>query len=371
MSRILSLFIISFWAMGLFAQDTTFPYQFSNEKSAEATSVKDQNRTGTCWSFATTSFLESELMRMGKGQHDLSEMFAVRVTYPRKAEMYLRYMGKAQFGPGSLSHDVINAMRDHGVVPESVYDGLEYGADQHNHAELDAILRAMVEKLSEQNKLTHRWDEALAGVLDAYLGEYPSEFEYEGETYSPATFRDYLGLNASDYVSLSSFTHHPFYEEFILEVPDNFSQGKFHNLPLDELMSVINNALENGYTIAWDADVSEPGFSFGNGIAVLPKEPMGRIKTFDKIIDEPAVSQEMRQEAFDSHATTDDHLMHITGTAEDQNGTTYYLTKNSWGQGNELKGYQYVSEAYLKMKTVGIVVHKDALPRAIAKKLGM
>lgn len=356
----------------LSAQDNqNFPYKFSAVKSAEATKVKDQNRTGTCWSFATSSFLESELMRMGKGNHDLSEMFAVRVTYPLKAQNYIRFMGKTQFGPGSLSHDVIDALRNHGIVPESVYPGIEYGMDSHDHGELDALLEAMVEALVKRGKLTVSWDDAIEGVLDAYLGEYPTSFTYEGREFTPVSFRDAMGLKADDYISLSSFNHHPFYEPFILEVPDNFSRGEFHNLPLDEFMAVVDNALENGFTIAWDADVSEGGFSFRNGIAILPENPTGRVEKFEEIVPEMEVTQENRQEAFNNHSTTDDHLMHVTGTSTDQNGTKYYVTKNSWGTGNDLGGYQYISEAYFKMKTLGIVIHKDALPSRIAKKIGL
>jgi len=365
-SLLIALFCISLLSFG---QD--FPYQFSNVKSAEATAVKDQYRTGTCWSFATSSFIESELMRMGKGQQDISEMFSVRVTYPKKALNYIRYMGKTQFGPGSLSHDVINAIRDYGMVPEAVYSGIGYNADKHDHGEMDAILEAMMKALAEKGELSDRWDEAIDGVLDAYLGKYPAEFTYEGKKYTPASYRDAMGVKAADYVSLTSFTHHPFNQKFVLEVPDNFSQGSFYNLPLNDFMSAIDNALATGFTIAWDADVSEMGFSFRNGIAILPAENVSKADLFKSIVPEMKVTQENRQSAFNQLSTTDDHLMHITGTATDQNGVKYYLVKNSWGTGNDLDGYQYVSESYVKMKTIAVVLHKDGLGKELQKKMGI
>ncbi|MEO0405019.1 MAG: C1 family peptidase, partial [Bacteroidota bacterium] len=337
----------------------------------EASSTKDQCRTGTCWSFATTSFLESELIRMGKGNIDLSEMYNVRMTYPEKVKSYIRFQGKTQFGPGSLSHDVINVIAKHGVVPESVYSGLKNGETVHNHNEMDNVLEAMANSIVENSRgsISPNWNGAVDGVLDAYLGDAPESFTVDGKTYTPAEYRDFLGINASDYVSLSSFTHHPFYEKFILEVPDNFSQGMFHNVPMDDLVNVTEAALRSGYTVAWDADVSEPGFSFRNGMALLLDRSIPKGERFSEIQEEMPVSQEGRQSNFDSYSTTDDHLMHLIGMARDQNGKQYFIIKNSWGSDNPYDGKQYISYDYFKMKTVGLLLHKGALPKPLAKKL--
>lgn len=369
--RSLLVFALCFPLFGA-AQDDAF-FTFKEVVNNTATATKDQCRTGTCWSFATTSFLESELIRMGKGEHDLSEMYHVRMTYPDKAEDYVRYMGKTQFGPGSLSHDVINAMRDHGVVPESVYDGLEYGTDKHDHGELDALLKSMVETLVERGsgKLTPTWDDAIEGVLDAYLGATPEEFSYQGKKYTPESFRDALGLKASDYVNITSFSHQPFYEQFILEVPDNFSKGSFYNVKLDELVAITEKALKDGYTLSWDADVSERGFSFRNGMAIMPESGIDKSKYFKEDVPEMTVTQENRQEAFDTQSTTDDHLMHIIGMAKDQTGDPYFIIKNSWGSDNPYGGIQYVSYPYFKMKTISVLLHKNALDKDMKSKLGI
>lgn len=345
-------------------------YEFTVVKEIDATETKDQCRTGTCWSFATISFLESEALRLGNGRHDFSEMFNVRVTYPLKAEKYVRYHGKYQFGPGSLCHDVINAVAEHGIVPESVYTGLNYGLEKHNHAELDAVLEGMVEAVVENKGrgLTNKWREAVEAILDVYLGEIPETFEYNGKAYTPEEFRNAMGINAEDYLSFTSFTHHPFYQSFVLEVPDNFSQEPFNNIPLDDLVSIVDNAIEKGFTVAWDADVSERGFSFKNGIAIAPGEDVTRDQLFSEVVDELTVTQMLRQEQFDNYKTTDDHLMHITGMALDQSGKEYYIVKNSWGEDNPYGGIQYVSKAYFMLKTVGILVHEDAVPSDVQEQ---
>lgn len=368
MKRIILLCFIAVSIRGL-SQENASPYQFKVIKSLESTDAKDQCKTGTCWSFATTSFLESELIRTGKGSHDLSEMFNVRVTYPKKAWFYIRAMGKTQFGPGSLGHDVINTLKSDGLVPESAYPGLQGGSGKHNHEELDALLEAMVKSLAERQGLSEQWDDAMEAVLDSYLGDYPVEFDYQGKRYTPISFRDAMGLKAEDYVNLSSFSHVPFYENFILEVPDNFSRGSFVNLPLDELVLTVKNAIEKGYSVNWDADVSEKGFSFKDGVAIYPSADLPKSELFKQILEEPKVDQAMRQKGYDSHATTDDHLMHITGLANDQNGKLYFIIKNSWGVGNEMQGFQYVSEAYFRMKTIAVTIHKDGVTPDIMKKI--
>lgn len=369
---IAAVFAVTF-AFNVNAQEEKkdFPYTFTVVKDNGSTETKDQCNTGTCWSFATASFIESEVMRMGNGEHNLSEMFNVRVTYPKKAETYVRYQGKAQFSAGSLSHDVINAIRDYGVVPESVYDGLNADAKRHDHGEMDAMLEGMVKSVVEKNrgKISGNWDDAVAAVLDVYLGEIPQKFDYNGKSYTPASFRDELGIVADDYVNLSSFTHHPFYSEFILEVPDNFSQGSFFNVTIDEMTAAVKNALTAGYTVAWDADVSEKGFSFTNGMALLPAEGVKKGQMFKEVIEEEKVTQESRQAGFDSFITTDDHLMHLTGIAKDQNGKEYFIIKNSWGTGNDFDGHQYISMEYFKMKTISVMMHKAALSKDLAKKM--
>lgn len=369
LTLLVTAFVFSLFAN---AQDD-FPYTFNHLVDIGATETKDQCNTGTCWSYATLSFLESELLRMGKGTHNLSEMYNVRVTYPAKAENYVRFHGKAQFSAGSLSHDVINVIEDFGVIPESVYSGLNYGVERHDHSELDALLDGMVKQLVEKNKgkMSPNWTQAVGAVLDVYLGEIPESFQYNGETYTPTSLRDELGIKASNYVSLSSFTHHPFHETFILEVPDNFSQGSFHNVPMEEMMAAVENALSQGYTVAWDADVSEKGFSFRNGMAIAPAAGVTKDQLFKEKVAEMKVTQEIRQDQFDSYQTTDDHLMHITGVAEDQDGNKYFIIKNSWGTGNSFNGYQYVSMSYFNLKTISVMMHKDAVPKGIKKSLGI
>lgn len=351
-------------------------YLFTVEVEHGKTSVKNQYRSSTCWSFSTLSFFESELLRLGKGEHNLSEMFIVRNTYQEKAERYVRMHGSLNFAGGGAFHDVTMVMDRYGLVPESAYHGLNYGTDRHVHGELDAVLKAIADAIIENpnGSLSDRWTVAFSNVLDAYLGEYPEEFEYQGETYTPASFADYLGLKADNYVEFSSYTHHPFYSSFMLEVPDNWANGQVYNLPIDELMAVIDHALENGYTVAWAADVSETGFSHGNGVAILPEgfEQMGSNDYADAFagpVPQAEVTQAMRQVAFDNFETTDDHGMHITGVARDQEGDKYYIVKNSWGDSNGCGGYLFASEAYVRYKTMDIMVHKASVPKAIAKKL--
>lgn len=368
MKKLLFFAIVALYALSAHSQNKPV-YTFTDIVNLDRTGTKDQCRTGTCWSYATGSFIESELMRMGKGEHDLSEMYNVRMTYPKKAEMYLRYQGKTQFSAGSLSHDVINTIANYGVMPEAVYSGLKNGETEHNHGEMDAVLEAMMKALTEQRTVSESWLMAVNGVLDAYLGDVPESFEYQGKKTNAIALRDELGLDADDYVSFSSFTHHPFNEKFVLEVPDNFSNGMYYNVPMNDLLSMTEAALKSGYTVAWDADVSEKGFSFRNGVAVLMKDDVKREEMFTKVHEEVAVTQASRQAAFDMHTTTDDHLMHIIGMAKDQNGNSYFIIKNSWGSENPYGGLQYVSYNYFLMKTVGILLHRDAVSKAIYKNL--
>lgn len=345
------------------------PYVFTVEVELASTRVKNQGRSGTCWSFSTLSFLESELLRMGRGEYDLSEMFVVRNIYEAKAQHYLRFQGHARFSAGGTFHDVNHVLRDHGLMPQSAYPGRLVNPERHDHSELDAVLAAVVEALVEQRSpLSSRWPSAISGILDAYLGEQPEEFAYEGKSYTPRSFADMLGVKADDYLEFASFTHHPFYETFVLEVPDNWDHHRLYNLPLDELMQVMTHALENGYTVAWDGDVSEDGFRHRPGLANVP-DPSFEASREEEIPTELSITPGLRQIAFDDQRTTDDHLMHLTGLAKDQNGTTFFLTKNSWGQSNSCGGYLYMSEAYARYKTVHIMVHRDAVPKAILQKL--
>lgn len=346
------------------------PYTFTKIKENGAIDVENQCKSGTCWSFATISFLESEILRTANKKIDLSEMFNVYHIYRQKADSYVRYQGKQQFGPGGLSHDVLYVLDNYGLVPESAYRGLEPGNDVHDHGAMDVILEASLKAVLESklNTSGNGWKKNIDGILEANLGKAPESFEFEGKKYTPASFRDAMNLKASDFVNITSFNHHPFYSNFVLEVPDNWSKGAFYNVPLNELQQTIDNAIDKGYTVSWDADVSEKGFSFEHGVAILPADDVTKDQLFKQVVNEQAVNQNNRQDAFDQFKTTDDHLMHIVGKAKDQNGNIYYITKNSWGTSNLFGGYQYVSLNYFLMKTISITVHKNAVPDSIRSK---
>jgi len=370
-------------------------YIFEDEILLPATSVKDQYRTGTCWSFSGLSFLESEMLRLGKPEVDLSEMFIVWHTYSVKAQKDVRVHGSLNFGSGGAFHDVLNMINDYGIVPEEVFDGLNYGEKKHVHGEMDRVLKQHVDAVIENKnrKLSTVWLEPIEATLNAYLGEIPQKFDYEGKSYSPQSFAtDFVGLNLDDYVEITSYTHHPFYSKFIIEIPDNWSWDEVYNVPLDELEEIIDYSLNNGFTVAWAADVSEKGFATSNkGVAVMPaaktedmsdaeitrwetlsdKEKQKELYKLDKPVSEIEVTQEMRQTAFDNYTTTDDHGMHIIGTAKDQDDNFFYKVKNSWGEYNKYDGYFYASKPYVNYKTMSIMVHKDAIPQSIKEKLGL
>lgn len=337
-----------------------------------ATEVISQGRTGTCWSFSTTSFLESEAFRITGELHDFSDMASVRVIYPEKVARYVRYHGKHQMGPGGLSHDVTHAAAKYGIVPQSVYGGGQ-AAGAYDHGALDGMMETMAKALVEQSGgVAPSGMEAVEATLDAYLGALPETFEYNGAQYTPASFRDAVGIDPTAYATLTSFTHHPFGASFVLEVPDNHAHGAFYNVELDDLEEAVHHALENGYTVAWDADVSNKGFSFRDGWAIMPEAAGSKEEweTLDAMPIEPAVDQAMRQSAFDSQENTDDHLMHIVGRAADAQGREYFIIKNSWGQGNDNGGKQYVSMAYFRHHTIGIMLHEEALPKELRKAMG-
>ena len=387
-SLILSV-ALSMSAMGAMAQG----YQFTDVCRVPATPVKNQASTGTCWCFATTSFMESELLRMGKGEYDLSEMFIVRQKYMNQLnDNYIR-QGEGNIGQGSLSHTFMNAFRQVGIVPEEVYSGINYDSDRHNHGELVRYMGAIANEAVKMRKRSPEYNELIQSLFDIYLGKVPEKFSYKGKEYTPQSFAASLGLNMDDYVELTSFNHHPYYQKFEVEVHDNWEHYQQYNLPLDELIEVQDYALQHGFTVCWDGDVSEKGFSFKNGVAINPevkkvedysttdrarfekmdeKARLDEVYKFEHPYPEVNVTQEVRQAGFESYVTTDDHLMHLTGIVKDQNGTKYYITKNSWGtERNKFGGYLNMSESYVRAKMIYIMVHKDAIPKAIKAKLGI
>lgn len=409
MKKIIFTLSLAVIASSLFAGDTlrnkkNSLYSFTFLKDNEATNVRNQCQTGTCWTFSTLSFLESEILRKGKGKHTLSEMFIVRNAYYEKAIMYLRMDGKVNFDEGGEFHDIPMIIKKYGIVPDEIYLGLRYkGVNNeakapkdrdtvHNHGELLGVLKAMLEKYKDQNSsgtLSPVWKDAVNGVLDAYFGKLPEKFNYRGKEYTPITFAKSVDLNMDDYVAITSFTHHDYYKPFVIEVPDNWSLQPAYNVTLDELSSEMNSSIQAGYTIAWASDVSEKGFSFRDGLGIVPENDTlvkqkgkdnkhfnnaGATRSssaFDMPYPEKAITPEVRQIAYDNKQTTDDHGMHITGLLKDQNGTLYYKVKNSWGIDNYLGGYLYVSNSFARYKTICIMVHKDALSKGIKQKLNI
>ena len=395
MNKLLLIAAFAASTMAVSAQkDTTAvdTFRFTTIKENKITPVKNQASSGTCWSFSALGFFEAELLRMGKPSVDLSEMFVVHQSYADKADKFVRMNGTINFAGGGSFYDVMYTLKNYGIVPESEMSGLNYGEEKHRHGELDALTEAYVKTLvkNPNKKLSTAWKKGFDGILNAYLGERPKEFVANGKKYTPVTYAQSLGLNMDDYVSLTSFTHHPFYSKFVIEIPDNWRWEESYNLPLDEFAKVFDYAIDNGFTIAWGSDVSEKGFT-RNGVAVNPevkkenlpgsdqakwlnisqKEMEEQIYKVKGPQPEVNVTQEIRQRDFDNYQTTDDHGMVIYGTAKDQNGTKYYLVKNSWGTDNKYKGIWYASDSFVKHKTINIVVHKDAIPKEILKKLGL
>lgn len=350
-------------------------HQFNIIYQVESTPVSSQDKTGTCWCFATQSYLETELLRMGKGEYNLSEMFVVRNTFPLKAEKYIRYHGLSNFGQGGQAHDVLLVMENFGLVPEEVYTGKPLNEEKHNHSEMTAVLKGALDAvINTKGKISPNWKEVCESVLDIYLGEIPETFIYNEEEYTPRSFADMLGLNPDDYIEITSYQHHPYYEKFVLEIPDNWTNTEYYNIPIDELMQLIDYAIENGYSVAWDGDTSEKTFYRKKGYAVIPIDEDDTSESEDEEMKpevEKVITQEMREETFNSFLTTDDHLMHITGIAENQEGTKFYYTKNSWGTKYKYDGYWYMSESFVRLKTIAIMVHKDAVPQEIRAKLGI
>lgn len=395
MKKNLLLIGLLLFTVATFAQkDTTAvdSFKFTTIKENKITSVKNQASSGTCWSFSALGFFEAELLRMGKPKVDLSEMFVVHHSYTDKADKYVRMNGTNNFAGGGSFSDVVYVLKNYGIVPESIMSGLNYGEDKHRHGELDALTASYVKVIvsNPNKKLSTAWKNGFEGVLDAYLGACPKEFTVDGKKFTPLTYEQSLGLNLDDYVSLTSFTHHPFYTKFVIEIPDNWRWEESYNLPLDEFARVFDYAVDNGYSIAWGSDVSEKGFS-KKGIAVNPETKVENMpgsdqahwlgisdkdreeKIYKNLKPQPEVkvTQEIRQASFDNYQTTDDHGMVIFGTAKDQTGTKYYLVKNSWGTDSKYKGIWYASESYVLHKTINILVNKNAIPKDILKKLGL
>ncbi len=358
-----------------FGQETGFA--FTMKKELACTPVKNQSSTSTCWCFSGLSMFESELIRTGKKQYDLSEMYIVRHTYEKKAEMYARMHGSSNFAGGGEYGDVITGISEVGLVPDAAYPGLNYGEISHSHGEMDGVLKGYMDVLVKRSKLSTAWLSGLNGILDAYLGKNPSTFTYDGKSYSPASFTKELGLNPGDYLCLTSFSHHPFYKECVLELPDNWAAGLFYNLPMDDMMQIIENSVMNGYSVAWASDVSDRGFSMKEGVAIVPVKnwnemtPEESAKAFAGPLTEKVITQELRQIEFDNYSTTDDHGMHIVGIATDQAGNIFYKVKNSWGITGKYEGFIYVSKAFIALRTTNIMVNKNAIPAGIARKMGI
>ena len=387
---ILTIAIVS--CLGGFAQKDTTGFVFTTVKENKITSVKNQNRSSTCWAYSALGFLEAELLRLNKGDCDFSEMFVVYHTMLDRAVNYVRLHGDASFSPGGSFYDVLYCWRHYGIVPDKAMPaGVMYGDTLANHSDLDAAAKAYVDVIAKStaSKISPLWRRPLEAIYETYLGKLPQEFTYKGKKYTPRSFADSFGLNMDDYVSLTSYSHHPFYEAFALEIQDNWRGGMSYNLPIDELMQVMRNAVNTGYTIAWGSDVSEEGFT-RNGIAVMPDVKKGaeltgsdmahwlglskadrRAELTSRPLPEMTVTQQMRQEAYDNWETTDDHGMLIYGLAKDQNGKQYFMVKNSWGLAGKYKGLWYASEAFVAYKTMNIVVHKNAIPKEILKKLNL
>ncbi len=389
MNKLIAVFIFISAAITISAQGV---YNFSVVKENPITSVKNQASSGTCWSFSGVGLLESELIRMGKEEFDLSEMYIVRRNYEDKAIKYARLHGSLNFAAGGSFADVVETLDKYGIMPEDAYRGLNYGSESHDHGELDKVLKGYMDGIIDARGLSPVWLNGFSAILDTYLGPLPETFTYQGKQYTPHTFKDFLGLKQENYVSLTSFTHHPFYKPFAVEVPDNWRWANSYNLPLEELMEVMENAIIKGYTVAWASDVSEAGFS-REGIAIIPDENSAENAGSDQarwlglstrerdanlkgrigkeILTEKQITQEMRQLSYDNYQTTDDHGMLIYGIVKDQNGNKFYMVKNSWGETGPYKGLWYASDPFVRYKTLSIVLHRDAIPASIAKKLGL
>ncbi|MCC6186461.1 MAG: aminopeptidase [Chitinophagaceae bacterium] len=355
-------------------------FKFTPVIDLERTSVKSQGSSGTCWSYATNSFLESEMIRMGKTPVELAQIYSARRVYTEKADAYIRMHGAIAWGDGGSCHDVINMFAKYGAVPQSVYSGLNYGFNKNKFGEMQAVLVAMLDAWvkNPNGRLSPNWKNAFEAVMDSYLGKVPERFMYNGKSYTPQSFgEEVVGINPENYVELSSFNDKPYYKKTILMVPDNWSLDQVYNVKMNDLTNIIDNALSKGYTVSWATDVSEKTFSWKNGVAYIAEKDYDDMSDTEKkeIFNgpkpEPIITAAMRQQAFDNYSTTDDHGMHIVGTATDQNGREYYVVKNSWGTTNDYKGYLHVTKTYVQYKTTALLLHKKGIPTDIRYKLGL
>lgn len=354
-------------------------FKFTEVINLETTSIKNQGSSGTCWAYSTNSFLESEMIKQGRKPVELSQIYPARCTYIEKGRNYVRMQGAVSLGDGGAFHDVINMYRKYGALPQSVYTGLNYGTSKNKFAEMAAVSQSILQAVvkNPNGSLTPNWLNAYTAAIDAYLGKVPESFKFEGKTYTPQSFaKEVVGLNPDDYVELSSFSEYPLYKKFTLLVPDNWSFDQVYNVKMDELTSTIDNALKNGYTVAWATDVSEKGFSWKNGVAYIPEKKYEDMSAqeinemFNGPKAEMNITEELRQLEYDNYSTTDDHGMHIVGLAKDQNGKEYYIVKNSWGISNDYKGFLYVTKNFVKLKTTTILLNKKAISSDLRKKLG-
>lgn len=342
------------------------------------TSIKNQGSSGTCWSYSGNSFLESEMIRMGKKPVEISQIYTARNTYLDKARTYVRLHGGLSLGEGGQFHDVLNSFRKYGTMPQSAYTGLHYGTTLNNFGEMTSMLDAMLGSIVKGKGLTPNWEKAYTAAMDSYLGEVPEKFDYNGKSYTPRTFADQvIGINPDEYVGIASVTDHPYYSQFVLLIPDNWSFDRFYNVQMNDLTDIIDNALQKGYTVAWATDVSEKGFSWKNGVAYVPEKPFEQMSDQEKSSmfvgpkPEMKITPEERQKAFDNWQTTDDHGMHIVGLVKDQNGKEYYIVKNSWGTSNDYKGYLYASKEFVRYKTTSLLLHKDGLTKDLKSKINI
>ena len=402
MKKLFTLALLASFALGAQAQDAEKKDSadskkpvFTTIKELPITSIKDQNRSGTCWTFSTLSFFESEILKKTGKEYNLCEMFIVNKDYMERAELTVRMHGDSQFSQGGSAGDVLIIMKNHGIVPETAMPapGTLQGDSLANFNELFSVMEPYVEAVAKNKakKISKQWKKGLQGILDAYLGECPEEFVYEGKKYTPKSFMASLGIDLNDYVSITSYTHHPFYTQFAVEVQDNWRWDQSYNVPMDEMMRIIDNALDKGYTIAWGGDVSEEGFT-RKGLGILYDTKKAQSLTgsdaarwlkltssekkskLDSLgVDAPEIvpTQQYRQDGFDNWELTDDHGMHIYGLAKDQNGKEYYMVKNSWGEYGDYKGTWYMTKAFVAGKTMDFLINKNAIPKDIRKKLGI
>ena len=389
------LFVLAVLALGFAAAASAqegFKFTDNNEVK-KLVPITNQYRSGTCWCFSTLSYLEEEIMAVGGEQMTLSQMWVVRHAYFDKAVKYVRLHGNLNFAVGGAAHDVTEMIAKYGIVPREVYTGQNYGTELPEFNEIDDVLKAYVEAIIKNGngKLTPVWQDGLNAILDTYFGKRPETFTYKGKEYTPKSFAESLPIKMEDYIEISSYTHHPFYSTFILEVPDNWLWHSMYNVPMGEMMQVLDAALEAGRPVAWGTDVSEKGFSRTKAIGVIPEEveknsigsdaerwgkltdaeKQAMINNLEGPMKEKTITQEMRQEAYDNYLTTDDHGMVIVGTATDQEGNPFYKVQNSWGESGPYKGFYYFSRPFVEYKTMDIMVNKNIVPKEILKKLGL